>query len=362
MSLLFRQLFDSESSTYTYILADSATREAIMIDPVKEKAARDLQLIRELNLKLLYILETHVHADHITGADEIRKNTNAQCVVGKATQVQGANLLLNDGDALKFGHHTVRALSTPGHTDGCMCYFVADRVFTGDTLMIRLVGRTDFQAGSPEKMYDSITQKLFTLPESTLLFPGHDYKGMTCSSIGEEKLHNQRIGGGRSKADFVTIMKNLKLDPPKRISVAVPANMQCGRVSPVEFTSKKKNADGIWEISVQETLKNIERVHLIDVRTREEYYGELGHIRTARLSVLDDTLLKDLQSLPKDEVYVFVCRSGRRSSLATKQAELMGFTQVYNMGGGMLQWEALGFDADKTSPGSSTPPSGRCSL
>ncbi len=226
--LFFRQLFDQATWTYTYIIADPQTGEAAIIDSVKEQVSRDLKLIEELKLKLRYILETHVHADHITGSGDIRKATGAKTLVGGKTHVVCADKQLQDGETLTLGSLTIRALSTPGHTDGCMSYYVEDRVFSGDALLIRGTGRTDFQQGSSPALYRSITQKLFALPDETLLYPAHDYHGFTVSTIGEEKMFNPRVGNGKTETEFVEIMNQLKLAMPQKIQIAVPANLACG--------------------------------------------------------------------------------------------------------------------------------------
>ncbi len=228
MSLIFHQLFDPETSTYTYLLGDRESREAVLIDPVIANVDRDLTLLQELDLTLIYLLESHVHADHVTGAGELRRRTGAKVAVSRQAKVECADIHLEDGQELKFGNQTVRALATPGHTDGCMSFYISGMVFTGDALLIRGTGRTDFQQGSPEKLYESITKKLFALPDETIVYPGHDYKGQTSSTIGMEKRHNPRIGGNRSKTEFVEIMKHLNLSLPNRIAEAVPANMRCG--------------------------------------------------------------------------------------------------------------------------------------
>lgn len=224
--MIFRQLFDKESSTYTYLLADPTTREALLIDPVLEKVDRDLKLIGEMGLKLLYSLETHVHADHITGAGKLREKTGCRVGVCHAAGVDCADLPLAERATIQVGPLVLRVLETPGHTDTCLCYVASDRVFTGDTLFVRGCGRTDFQSGSAESLYDSVTEKLFRLPDTTLVFPGHDYNGFSNSTIGEEKRYNPRLT--KSRTDFVKFMREQKLEQPKRIHEAVPANLRCG--------------------------------------------------------------------------------------------------------------------------------------
>lgn len=224
--LLFQQLFEKESSTYTYLLADADTREAVIIDPVRETAPRDLKLIKEMDLKLTHILETHLHADHVTGAAALREATGAKIAMARAAGA-AATLPLDDGMTIAFGEHRLKVIATPGHTDGCLSYHLGDRVFTGDALMVRLAGRTDFQQGSPKRLYESL-QKLFQLPEETVVYPAHDYAGFTSSTIGLEKRFNARIGGGKSEFEFVSIMNGLNLPPPKKLAEAVPANLKCG--------------------------------------------------------------------------------------------------------------------------------------
>lgn len=228
MSLIFRQLFETESSTYTYILADGKTKEAIIIDPVQETYDRDMTLIQEMGLKLKYCLETHIHADHITSAKKIKEKTGAQLVLGAGSKLKTADILLNDNENLQFGEITLKAILTPGHTDGCTSYYTPGYVFTGDTLLIRGCGRTDFQQGSSQTLFHSVREKLFSLPNETLVYPGHDYKGRTCSSIAEEKENNPRLNLKIKENEFVEIMKNLKLDKPKKIDTAVPANLNHG--------------------------------------------------------------------------------------------------------------------------------------
>jgi sulfur dioxygenase len=228
MSLLFRPLFEKISSTYTYLLADVDTKEAIIIDAVDETQQRDIGLIEELGLDLRYIVETHVHADHITSSCPLKqKFKNAKIVLGAANSVACADILIKEGESLNFGSHQMVAMTTPGHTDGCMSYVVDDKIFTGDALLIRSCGRCDFQGGSAEKLYASI-QKMFTLPDTTCVYPAHDYGGRTVSSIEEEKQFNEMIGNGVDKEEFVRRVNAMVLDLPKKIHVAVPANQVCG--------------------------------------------------------------------------------------------------------------------------------------
>lgn len=227
--LIFRQLFDYETWTYTYLLADAHSKEAILIDSVKEQAERDLQLLKELGLSLKYVLDTHVHADHITGAAKLKEATKAKSGLSKVANIPSAELPLEDGQELSFGAFKLKVISTPGHTNTCLSFFSEGMVFTGDALFIRDVGRTDFQQGSNEKMYESITKKLFSLPPDTKVYPGHDYRGHLVSTIQEEKEHNPKVGIKNTFQDFKSKMDAMKLGPPKRLHIAVPANMRGGK-------------------------------------------------------------------------------------------------------------------------------------
>lgn len=224
--MIFRQLFDAETSTYTYLLADERTREAVLIDTVREQAERDLKLVNELGLKLVYVLDTHTHADHITAAATIRERTGARTVGGRAA-APCADVHVRHGETLKVGGLEIKVLETPGHTDDSVSYYVGGMVFTGDALLIRATGRTDFQNGSADALYESLTHVLFKLPDDTLVYPAHDYKGMTVTTIAEEKQWNERIAN-RSHDEFVKVMGSLKLPAPKQLDVAVPANRACG--------------------------------------------------------------------------------------------------------------------------------------
>ncbi len=230
LNLIFHQLFDSASSTYTYLLADAVTKEAVLIDPVLDNIDRDLKLIDELGLRLQFVLDTHIHADHVTAAGKIRSLRQVKTAVPKKAEVPCADLNLSEGDIVKFGDFSILVLETPGHTDASLSFICEGMVFTGDALLIRGTGRTDFQSGSAAVLYDTITKKLFTLPPETKIYPAHDYNGLTSSSIEAEINHNPRAGAGRSKEDFVKIMNDLKLSYPKQIDEALPANQACGQI------------------------------------------------------------------------------------------------------------------------------------
>jgi sulfur dioxygenase len=230
--MILRQLFDRESCTYTYLLADDATRDAIIIDPVIDKTARDLALIHQLGLTLRYTLDTHVHADHITGSGLLAKETGAKIVSAAVNKLSRADVQARNGETIKFGAHILEVLSTPGHTSGCLTFVINNDgkrlAFTGDALFVRGCGRTDFQQGSPADLYNSIHEKVYTLGDETIIYPGHDYNGHTKSTVQEEKAHNPRLKVAISKDEFVHIMDNLNLAYPKHIKVSLPANLQCG--------------------------------------------------------------------------------------------------------------------------------------
>lgn len=233
--MIFRQLFDSVSSTYTYLLASARGREALIIDPVKEKLDDYLRLIADLDLKLVRAIDTHTHADHITALGDLREHTGCVTQMGEFTKALCVSESVKDGDLIRVDGLTLQALYTPGHTDESFSFVLnppaPSAVFTGDVLLIRGSGRTDFQGGDPHKSWDSIVNKLFRLPDDTTLWPGHDYKGWTASSIGEERRSNPRLAG-KTEAEYVAIMRALQLPNPKLMDVAVPANLACGQSSP----------------------------------------------------------------------------------------------------------------------------------
>jgi len=330
--MIFRQLFDSETSTYTYLLADSKTREAVIIDPVLEQIARDIRLLEELNLSLRYSLDTHPHADHITGSGELRARLGCQTVLGAASGVDCVNISAAHGQRLQFGKHALQVRSTPGHTNGCVTYVVVTQTqtlaFTGDTLMIRGCGRTDFQHGSAQQLYRSVHSQIFSLPPDTVIYPGHDYRGFTSSTVAEEMAHNPRLKTGITEACFIEIMSELNLPKPKRLHIAVPANMACGKQQP--------NTSKIPHINPTD-VSDLSEYRIIDVRQSEEFNGELGHIAGAHLTPID-TLSRAAQSWHPNDKLLIVCRSGKRAQQACTILADLGFIDLNCLKGGMESW------------------------
>ena len=352
--MILRQLFDQQSSTYTYLLADSATREAVLIDPVFEQARRDVALIEELGLKLRATIETHVHADHVTGAWLLKKRLGSQILLAKTSGAEGADRYLTDGETVKFGKHALEARATPGHTGGCMTYVLdgGAMAFTGDALLIRGCGRTDFQEGDPRRLFRSVRERVFSLPDACLLYPAHDYRGLTCSSVGEEKMYNPRLAETVGEGDFVGYMTHLGLAHPKQMDIAVPANLRCGK--PEKETQGDDGADwaplsytfaGIWELQPNWLEENLGSIQVVDVREPDEFTGALGHIVGAKLLPLG-FLSKRLSEIEKSKPVVVVCRSGARSAQATVMLRNAGFTKVANLAGGMLRWRGQRFPVE----------------
>jgi len=342
--MIFRQLFEPQSSTYTYLLADPKTREAVLIDPVFETARRDIALIEELELKLLYTLETHVHADHVTGAWLLKQKLGSKIALAKAGGAEGADVTLAHGDRIKFGNRSLEARATPGHTNGCMTYVLDDAsmAFTGDALLIRGCGRTDFQQGSAQKLFHSVREQIFSLPPECMLYPGHDYAGSTATSVAEERAHNPRLGMTIREDDFVGYMQNLNLAHPKKMDIAVPANLKCGKPETMpaldaDWAPVHVTYAGIPEIVPQWVEEHAREVQIVDVREPKEFNDELGHIAGAQLIPLGE-LKQRLAEIDKTRPIVAVCRSGARSARATQMLQQSGFPKVANLAGGMLRW------------------------
>jgi len=352
--LIFKQLFDQSSGTFTYLLADRTSNEALLIDTVYEQHERDRALVRELNLGLLHCLETHCHADHVTGAWLMRHALGCQIAVSKHSGIANAERVLSEGDEIRFGRRVLRVLETPGHTDGCISLVLDDHtmVFTGDSLLIRGCGRTDFQQGSALRLYRSIKNKLFALPDDCIVYPAHDYSGRMSSSIGEEKHLNPRIGGQANEADFVGYLDNMQLPHPKKLAVAVPANLQAGRPAddriptPPEWAPVVTTYSGTLEISPQWVAAHVNDIHILDVRTEHETTEEATRIRNAQLIPIDE-LRARLSEVPQDKPVMTLCRSGKRSVLAWSILRDAGWERVANIQGGLLQWQAEGLDTTR---------------
>ncbi|MFT4797357.1 MAG: glyoxylase-like metal-dependent hydrolase (beta-lactamase superfamily II) [Candidatus Azotimanducaceae bacterium] len=352
-AILFKQLFDEDSGTFSYLLADPESRQAVIIDSVYEKYTRDLALIQELDLHLLACLETHCHADHVTAAWLFKNSLGSQIVASAHSGIDVLDHSIAEGDTIQFGRFHLRVIATPGHTDGCVSYLLDDlsMVFTGDSLLIRGCGRTDFQQGSASHLYHSITEGLFSLPDDCLVYPAHDYAGRTASSIGEEKLFNPRIGGQANENDFVGYMENMHLPHPKKLEIAVPANVKGGR--PDESQLPKAPAwapvvttySGVLEISPQWVAAHKSQVHILDVRTTVETDEENAKVAGAQLIPIDE--LRDrLTEVPTDKPVMTICRSGKRSVLAFSILKDRGWKEVANIQGGLLRWQKEGLPLD----------------
>jgi sulfur dioxygenase len=355
-NLIFRQLFDAASSTYTYLVGDPESKQAVIIDTVFEQHFRDLALVEELGLKLVATLDTHCHADHVTGAWLMRVATGCRIGISKryGDAMQGADLLLDHGDRVEFGKACIEVRATPGHTDGCLTFVTHDHrmAFTGDCLLIRGAGRCDFQQGNAGMLFRSITEQIFSLPDDCLIFPGHDYSGRTMSSVGEERVHNPRIGGHADERDFVGFMENLHLPHPKQLSIAVPANLRSGQTDdakaprPAEWGPVRQSYAGLLEIDPEWVAEHLDQVHILDVRQREERDERLGHIANAQFVPLNE-LKNRLQEIPKDLPVIPVCHAGMRSGQATVILRQAGFSRVANLRGGMLLWQQTGLPVEQ---------------
>ena len=349
--LIFRQLFDAASSTYTYLLGDPQSRQAVIIDTVFEQHFRDRALVEELELRLVAALDTHCHADHVTGAWLMQQATGCRIGISKryGDAIQGADLRLDHGDRVAFGKPYLEVRATPGHTDGCVTYVTDDRrmAFTGDCLLIRGAGRCDFQQGNASTLFRSITEQIFSLPDACLVFPGHDYSGRTMSSVGEERAHNPRIGGHADERDFVGFMENLNLAHPKHIDVAVPGNQRSGRPDddrtprPADWGPVRKSYAGLLEIEPEWVAEHLDEVLVLDVRQPEEQDERLGRIPGAQLIALSE-LRERVAEVGKGKPVISVCHAGMRSAQATVILREAGFSDVANLRGGMLLWRQLG--------------------
>jgi glyoxylase-like metal-dependent hydrolase (beta-lactamase superfamily II)/rhodanese-related sulfurtransferase len=340
--MIFRQLFDSVSSTYTYLIASRHGGEALIIDPVLEKVDRYLQLVRELDLRLVKAVDTHLHADHITGLGALRDRTHCITVMGEQTHADVVSMRVSEGDRVQIEGVSLQALYTPGHTDDSYSYLMGDRVFTGDTLLIRGTGRTDFQNGNPHAQYDSIFNKLLKLPEDTLVYPAHDYKGDMVSTIGEEKRFNPRLSV-KSVDEYVDLMNNLKLPNPKMMDIAVPANMQVG-------LHQEEIARKGWAVKATEALALRSRpdVALVDLREKSERekHGSIPGALHAPYTDLQENIgpggmLQELAATTGKRV-LFYCAFGERSAMAVQAAQDAGLRTACHIEGGIDAWKKAG--------------------
>jgi sulfur dioxygenase len=337
--VIFRQLFDSTSGTYTYLLASRRGGEALIIDPVLEKVDRYIQLVNELDLKLVKAVDTHLHADHITGLGALRDRTHCVTVMGEHSKVDVVSMRLAEGDQLTIEGVALDVLYTPGHTDDSYSFLMRDRVFTGDTLLIRGTGRTDFQNGDARAQYDSIFKKLLRLPDETMIFPAHDYKGETVSTVGEEKRFNPRLQV-RSADEYVELMNNLKLPNPKMMDVAVPANMHVG-------LAQEEIARRGWALSACEAMALNGRadVAFVDLRERaeREKHGVIPGSLHAPYPDLPahvgrGGMLHELARATGKRI-LFYCAFGERSAMAVQAAQDAGLASACHIAGGMDAWK-----------------------
>jgi sulfur dioxygenase len=337
--MIFRQLFDSVSGTYSYLLASRSGGEALIIDPVLEKVDRYLQLIRELDLRLVKAVDTHLHADHITGLGALRDRTHCITVMGENTKADVVSMRLAEGDKLTIEGLSLDVLYTPGHTDDSYSFLMRDRVFTGDTLLIRGTGRTDFQNGDARAQYESLFGKLLRLPDETLVFPAHDYKGDTVSTIGEEKRYNPRLQV-KSIDEYVTLMANLKLPNPKMMDVAVPSNMKIG-------LAQQEIARRGWALKAAQAIPLVGRpdVAFIDLREAGERqkHGSIPGSLHAPYADLQENISTGgiLNELARstDKRIIFYCAFGERSAMAVQAAQDAGLLAALHIEGGIDAWK-----------------------
>jgi len=340
--MIFRQFFEPVSATYSYLVASRVGGEALIIDPVLEKVDRYLVLMRELDLHLMKAVDTHLHADHITGLGALRDRTQCITVMGEQSKVDVVSMRVADGDNLEIEGLSLDVLYTPGHTDDSYSFVLGDRVFTGDTLLIRGTGRTDFQNGDPRAQYHSIFERLLKLPDATLVYPAHDYKGDTVSTIGEERAHNPRLQV-KSAQEYADLMAGLTLANPKMMDVAVPANLHQG-------LSQARTAERGWAYSAAaaKPLLGQAEVALIDLREKRERerHGVIPGALYLSYHDLPAALapggaLHLLDAIP-GRILLFYCAFGERSAMAVEAAQNAGFATARHIEGGIAAWKAAG--------------------
>jgi len=327
--MIFRQFFDSISSTYTYLISSGYGREALIIDPVLEKTDQYIKLLNELNLRLVKVIDTHIHADHISGLAELRDKTKCITIMGEQAPADVVSMHVKDNEKISIENIKLTALYTPGHTNDSYSFLMNDRVFTGDTLLIKGTGRTDFQNGNPYDQYDSLFDRLLKLPEKTFIYPAHDYKGESVSTIGEEKKFNPRLQVS-SAQEYALIMNNLNLANPKMMDIAVPENKNLG------FNKEKqKQLNGITYTRLK-NLSESDEVVLIDVREPTEIEKKPSLLNSINIpySSLQEYLRKEKKEL-KNKTLIFYCAVGERSALAIQISQSYNFKQTYHLIGGL---------------------------
>lgn len=359
--MLFKQLFDQDTWTYTYLIADPITKEAVLIDPVNTHLDNYIQLLAEHDLQLKYSLETHVHADHITAGGLLRQRLGSETAVSQLCGAQTADIQIKDGDIFEFGEgEQIKVIATPGHTPGSISFLWRDRLFSGDALFIGGCGRTDFQGGDAGALYDCITQRLFTLPDETLVYPGHDYQQRWVSSIMQERTTNPRLAG-KTREQFIDIMANLNLPKPRLIDEAVPANRYCGldenerqdaiavrdKTRPIRHERSTQDLvaeakQHISEVDTATAKKLLAEGHIVLLDVREESEYAAGHIDNAILlprGVLEFKLANVPELADKNKALLIYCRTGGRSALAAHTLQALGYTHVLSMAGGFEAWQ-----------------------
>ncbi len=345
--MIFHEL--NRGSCKAYLIGCEATRRAALIDPLRDRADRYLAILAYHRLSLEFIIDTHTHADHRTGSWDLRDLAGARVVMHRRAPAPHVDLHVDDGEELEVGMLKLAFLYTPGHTPDSMSVRAGDRVFTGDTLLIRGTGRADFAGGDPGEQYDSITGKLFALPDGTLVFPGHDYQGHTSSTIGEEKRLNPRLAG-KSRAAYVELMNNLHLPLPDKIQEALQANQSAIEDESIKFPSLVQ-LNAVRQLSPAEVRQRSlsgSPPLLLDVREEDEYNGELGHVAGTMLIPLKELPARAAElTVPKDAEIIAICRAGVRSSTAAAILTGLGFEHVYNMRGGMIDWLEAGLPVER---------------
>ncbi len=338
--MLFRQLFDQKSWTYTYLIASGVGREALIIDPVIENVEQYIRILKQLDLKLVKVIDTHIHADHISGMAELRDRTNCITVMGDRTPADVVSMKVADGEEVKIDGISIKAMYTPGHTSESFSFAMKDRVFTGDALLIRGTGRTDFQNGSPYDAYESLFSKLLKLPDQTLVYPAHDYKGEMVSTIGEEKKFNPRLQV-KSAQEYADIMNNLNLPNPKFMDVAVPGNLSLGI-----NLERQKTAGGISADQFKKELESRDYV-LIDLRENNEIQkdGQIAGSSQVKFNEVSNYFHKNKSFLNGKKVLIY-CDVGHRSTLAVQISASFDLKHVKHLIGGIQAWKKAGFKVE----------------